>query len=152
MSAGSADTPTIRFYDAKATPSREVVPQQHGDRRVAVHIAIMEWTPERMVAYTRYDPGLILPRHRHASDSLVYILDGEVTIDGRRCPPGTQIVLPKDAPIGPLVAGPEGCTFLESYAGEVTATDLDVADYEKMLGERGITRLNSDHLEPPGKE
>ena len=54
-----------------------------------------------------------------AANSSIYILDGEVEIGGRRCSGGTQIVLPKDAPIGPLIAGPEGCTFIESYAGDV---------------------------------
>ena len=81
MAAQPTDKAEIRFYDAVATPATEVVPQLHdGERKVAVHCRIMEWTPERMVSHTYYDPGLVLPRHSHASDSLIYILDGEVTI------------------------------------------------------------------------
>ncbi len=138
----------IRFYDPMETPVQEAVAQMHGARRVGVHIRVMEWTPERMVAYTRYDPGLVLPRHCHGSDSLVYILDGEVAIDGRSCPAGTQIVLPKGAAIGPLIAGPDGCTFIESYAGDVAARDLDPAEYDALIAERGITVIPKAHLTP----
>src|SRR4051812_40430248 len=142
----------IRFYNPMETPAQEAVAQMHGDRRVGVHIRVMEWTAERMVAYTFYDPGLVLPRHTHGSDSLVYILDGEVTIDGRSCPAGTQIVLPKGAAIGPLIAGPDGCTFIESYAGDVTARDVDPAEYDALIGARGITVIPKAHLKPESGE
>ena len=148
--AGEAPGGGIRFYDPMVTPVQEAVAQMHGDRRIGVHIRVMEWTPERMVAYTRYDPGLVLPRHSHGSDSLIYILDGEVEIGGRRCPAGTQIVLPKNAPIGPLIAGPEGCTFIESYAGDVATNEMDQADYRALLAERGIVPIPKAHLTPDG--
>jgi ChrR-like protein with cupin domain len=148
MSSQPAPRDGIRFYDPMATPVQEAVAQMHGDRRVGVHIRVMEWTPERMVAHTYYDPGLVLPRHSHGSDSLIYILDGEVTIDGRRCPPGTQIVLPKGASIGPLIAGPDGCTFIESYAGDVAARDVDPAEYDALIAQRGITVIPKAHLTP----
>ena len=137
----------IRFYNPLEFAVLEAVPQMHGSRRLSVHCRIMEWTPERMVAHTRYDPGLVLPRHSHASDSLIYILEGEVAIDGRLCGAGTQIVLPKDAAIGPLIAGPEGCTFIESYAGDVTATVLDAEGYERLLADRGISSLGGQDLQ-----
>ena len=57
----------------------------HGDRRASVHIKFLEWTPERFVAYTRYDPGLVLERHGHSSDHLVFVLEGELTVGDRVC-------------------------------------------------------------------
>jgi len=138
----------IRFYDPQDCDVAIGALQQHGERQAAVHCKVMEWTPERMVSLSYYDPGLVLPRHSHASDSLIYILDGEVEIGGRRCTPGTQIVLPKDAPIGPLIAGPEGCTFLESYAGDVTAKVEDHEGFERLCGERGVTMLAGGDLQP----
>jgi hypothetical protein len=143
--------PEIRFYDAKTTPAHEVVAQMHGDRRVGVHCRIMEWNSDRFVSYTRYDPGLVLPRHSHHSDSLIYILDGEVSIDGRSCPAGTQIVLPKGAPIGPLIAGPEGCTFLESYLDDAGSAVEDQAGYDALLVERGIVALPGVQLSMPSR-
>ena len=82
----------------------------------------------------------------------IYILDGEVTIDGRSCGPGTQIVLPKGAAIGPLIAGPQGCTFIESYAGDVTARDVDPAEYDALIAARGITVIPKAHLKPESGE
>jgi hypothetical protein len=127
-----------RFIEVKDVPPREFVAQMHGDRRAGVHCQVMEWNDDRFVAYTRYDPGLVLAKHFHDSDSLVFILEGEVQVGERRCPPGTLIVLEKGVRIGPLIAGPEGCVFLESYAGSVRSTHDDEAAYQAMLAERGI--------------
>ena len=47
-----------------------------------------------------------------------------------------------------MIAGPEGCTFLESYAGDVTATVEDHAGFERLLAERGVTMLAGGDLQP----
>lgn len=145
------DEPRLAFVDADAVPYTEVVAQMHGDRRTSVHVKFLEWTPERFVAYTRYDPGLVLERHGHASDHLVFVLDGELTVGDRVCGPGTLVVLERGAAFGPLIAGPEGCTFLEHYAGDVTPVPVDKEGYAALLAERGIVRLpNLDFDRPPG--
>ena len=46
-------------------PWQEARPQMQGGKRVAVHIKQIQRTPERVVLYTRYDPGLVLERHSH---------------------------------------------------------------------------------------
>jgi hypothetical protein len=139
----------IRFYGMSDAQKQDVVVQMHGDTPVGVQLRIFEWNADRMVAHTHYDPNIVLPRHSHASDTLIYIIDGEVSIDGRSCPAGTQIVLPKDTPLGPLIAGPEGCTFIESYAGDFTATHLDPEGYARLLAERGITPVPTAKLDVP---
>jgi hypothetical protein len=139
----------VRFYTHADAQHQDVVVQMHGDREVGVQLRIFEWNAERMIAHTHYDPDIVLPRHSHASDTLVYILDGEVSIDGRSCPAGTQIVIPKDVPFGPLIAGPEGCTFVESYAGDFTATHHDPEGYARLLDERGITPVPTAALAVP---
>ena len=73
----------------------------HGDRRVGVHLKFLEWTKDRMVAFTYYDPGLILERHAHESDALVFVIEGDVEVGGHPCPPGTLIVLEKGAAVRP---------------------------------------------------
>jgi hypothetical protein len=149
MPEQSPATGSIRFYTQADAQKQGVVVQMHGDREVGVQLRIFEWNAERMVARTHYDPDIVLPRHNHASDTLVYILDGEVSIDGRSCPAGTQIVIPKDVPFGPLIAGPEGCTFIESYAGDFTATHHDQDGYARLLAERGITPVPTAKLDVP---
>lgn len=143
--------PRLAFVHVDDVPSTEVVAQLHGDRRASVHIKFLEWTPERFVAHTRYDPGLVLERHGHASDHILFILEGELTIGDRVCGPGTLVVLERGATFGPLVAGPEGVTFLEHHAGDVTPVPADKEEYHRLLAERGITRLPNPEFErPPG--
>jgi hypothetical protein len=131
----------LRFIHVSEAPPREFLAQMHGDRRVGVYGQILEWNADRFVAYTKYEPGVILARHAHKSDSLIFILEGEVTIGERLCTPGTLIVLEKDTFFGPLIAGPEGCTFLESYAGDVASTHEDEDSYQELLASRGITSI-----------
>jgi hypothetical protein len=149
MPEPAAARDAIRFYDMGDAQHQDVIVQMHGETEVGVQLRIFEWNAERMIAHTHYDPNIVLPRHSHASDTLVYILDGEVSIEGRSCPAGTQIVIPKDVPFGPLIAGPEGCTFLESYAGDFTATHHDQEGYARLLAERGITPVPTAKLEVP---
>jgi len=108
----------LRFIHRSEVAPKEFLAQLHGDRRAVVHGQVLEWNADRFVAYTRYDPGFIIARHAHKSDALIFILEGDVMIGDRNCPPGTLVVLEKDVFFGPLIAGPQGCTFLESYAGD----------------------------------
>ncbi|MFM8303335.1 MAG: cupin domain-containing protein [Actinomycetota bacterium] len=143
--------PALKFVDAAEVPFTEVVAQLHGDRRASVHIKFLEWTPERFVALTRYDPGLVLERHGHASDHLVFVLEGELRVGERVCHPGTLVVLEQGAAFGPLVAGPEGCTFLEHHAGDASPVPVDQVGYEALLAQRGIARLPApEFTRPPG--
>jgi hypothetical protein len=102
-----------------------------------------------MVAFTYYDPGLILERHAHQSDALVFVIEGDVEVGGHPCPPGTLIVLEKGAAFGPLIAGPKGCTFLECYGDDVRPAPVDKDGYFKLLAERGIERLPNPVWEAP---
>jgi hypothetical protein len=137
MENGSPDG-GLRFVQVGDVAPREFLAQMHGERRAVVHGQVLEWNADRFVAYTRYDPGFIIARHAHKSDALIFILEGEVRIGERNCPPGTLVVLEKDTFFGPLVAGPQGCTFLESYAGDVASVHEDEVSYQQMLAARGV--------------
>jgi len=139
----------LRFVHISDVPSKEVVAQMHGERRAGVHLQILEWSPARFVAHTRYDPGLILARHAHKSAALIFILDGEVQVGDRRCSPGTLIVLEKDVFFGPLIAGPEGCVLIETYGADVTSVHEDDVDYKRFLAARGITPVLRVSDAPP---
>jgi len=58
----------------------EVRSQQIGDRRTSVWNRFVDITDDRTVAYTRYDAGVMLPRHSHHADEVIYIIEGEVTV------------------------------------------------------------------------
>ena len=75
--------------------------------------------------YTSYDPDLVLERHGHSSDHVIFILKGSLSVGGTECPPGTMVLLPHGAAFGPLIAGPEGTELIEFYTGEVTPVPAD---------------------------
>lgn len=132
--------PVIRLLDA-LPPTVEVRPQMHGGRRAAVHIRVVEDTPDLRVLYTRYDPGLVVERHSHAGDEVIHVLEGAVVIGDVPCPAGATIVLRKGTPFGPLVAGEEGTVLFEVFIGRGASatTPEDPAGFRELLKSRGIT-------------
>jgi len=133
--------PRLAFVHEADVPWQEVLAQRHGERRVSVHEKFLEWTADRMVVLGRYDAGVVVERHGHASDHLVYVLDGELTIGDQRCPAGTLVVLEHGAVFGPLVAGERGALLFETWAGDPAPVPADKAGYQALLRERGIERL-----------
>lgn len=131
----------------------EVKAQQHhtdsGDRRVSVWEKYLEWTPELMVLYAKYDPGFLTERHGHLSDHIVYVLQGEVTIGDEVCGPGTNVVLDRGAVFGPIEAGPDGALMLEVMMGDPRAVPADREGFERLCAERGITPLPNPPFEAP---
>lgn len=119
----------------------EVRPQLHGDRRVAGHLKIIERSPERVVVYTRYDPGLVIEKHSHLANEVIFVIEGELIIDGRVCPAGTSLVLEKGTPFGPVVAGPQGTVLFECFDGETGHISEDYEGFLRIIEERGITIL-----------
>ena len=149
----SADdrTPRLVFVHEAQVPWQEVLAQRHGERRVSVHEKFLEWTADRMVVLGRYDAGVVVERHGHASDHLVYVLDGDLTIGDRPCPSGTLVVLERGAVFGPLVAGERGALLFETWAGDPAPVPADKAGYTALLRERGIERLAPPKIvRPPG--
>src|SRR5712691_6093822 len=116
-SAQAGSAPRVAFVHIDEVPRNEVIAQMHGARRVSVHEKFLEWNAQRMVVLGRYDPGVVIERHGHASDHLVYVLEGELLVGERRCPPGTLIVLELGAAFGPLIAGASGALLFETWAG-----------------------------------
>ena len=143
--------PRLAFVRADAVPWTEVIAQLHGERRVSVHEKFLEWNAKRMVVLGRYDPHVVIERHGHASDHLVYVLEGELLVGDRPCGPGTLIVLELGAKFGPLIAGPGGAMLFEVWMGDPRPVPGDKAEYYTLLQERGIVRLPNPTFEkPPG--
>jgi hypothetical protein len=141
--------PRLVFVHQDDVPWTEVLAQLHGARRVSVHEKFLEWTPRRMVVLGRYDPGVVIERHGHRSDHLVYVLDGDLVVGDRPCPAGTLVVLEEEATFGPLVAGARGALLLEVWMGDPAPVPADKAEYEALLRARGIVRLPPPAVERP---
>jgi hypothetical protein len=119
----------------------EVRPQICGGRRAAGHLRIIERSPQRVVVHTRYDPGLVIEKHSHLADEVIYVLDGEIRIGDRRCAAGTSLVLERGTPFGPVIAGERGAVLFEVFSGEPGHVSEDPAGFLRMLEERGIRVL-----------
>jgi hypothetical protein len=129
----------------------EVRPQQHGDRRVAGHLKIIEKSPERVVVHTRYDPGLVIERHSHLANEIIFVIDGELHIDGEVCPAGTTLVLEKGTPFGPVEAGAAGAEIFETFDGETGHISLDYEGFLRLLAERDIRLLPETEASLPAQ-
>ncbi|HVN86778.1 MAG TPA: hypothetical protein VMW17_18255 [Candidatus Binatia bacterium] len=147
--ADEPNSPRLAFVHIDDVPWTEVIAQMHGERRVSVHEKFLEWNAKRMVVLGRYDPNVVIERHGHASDHLVYVLEGELMVGDRRCPAGTLIVLEVGAKFGPLIAGERGALLFETWAGDPRPVPDDKQAYYALLKEKGIVRLPNPRFSKP---
>ena len=145
----TTQAPRLAFVHMDDVPWTEVIAQLHGERRVSAHEKFLEWTSQRMVVLGRYDPHVVIERHGHKSDHLVFVLEGDLMVSDRHCPRGTLIVLELGAVFGPLVAGEKGALLFETWAGDPAPVPADKEGYYALLAERGITRLTPPKIERP---
>lgn len=139
-------TADLKFLHIDDFPEREVKAQMHGTRRVGVHLRFLEQTPTRAFNYCRYDAGMTLEVHGHASDHALFIVKGSLRVGDVECTPGMLIVLEHGAAFGPLVAGPDGTELLEIYGGDMRPVPSDPEGFAKLLAERGIVPVPAaDH-------
>lgn len=151
-----ARAPRLAIVHDEAVPFTEVIAQEHttpaGVEHRSVHEKFLEWNHDRMIVIGRYDPGIVLERHGHSSDHVIYVLEGELWVGEHHCPRATLIVLEEGAVFGPLIADPEvGCLLFETWLDDVTPLPADKAGYQALLSSRGIVRLpNPAFVSPPG--
>jgi hypothetical protein len=141
--------PELRITRVDDVPWQEVKAQAHGDRRVSVWEKYLEWSPTLMVLYARYDAGMLIERHEHRSDHIVYVLEGEIRVGDELCTAGTNLVLEKGAAFGPIEAGPEGALLLEVMMGDPRAVPADREGFEALCAARGITPLPNPPIDAP---
>ena len=109
--------PELRFTHTDDLEWQEVraLEDQNGNC-VSAREKFLEFTENRLSQYAEWDPGMVVHRHGHNSEQIVFVIAGEITIDGRLCTPGTFMVLEQGASMGPMIAGPNGVTLFESLA------------------------------------
>ena len=100
-----SEGPRLAFRHIEEEQWFEVKAQMHGDKRVSVWEKYLEWTPERLCLYARYDPGMVIEKHSNMSDHVVYVLEGEITIGDKLCTKGMHVTLEKGAQFGPIIGG-----------------------------------------------
>jgi hypothetical protein len=92
---------------------------------------------------------MMIHKHGHNSDHVVFVLEGEMSCGEERCTPGMHITLPQGEAFGPFVAGPEGVVLFEVMMGDPRSWPADPAGFEKLLAEKGAKRLPNPPIELP---
>jgi hypothetical protein len=138
-----------RFTRLDDLPWQEVRRQQHGDRTVSVREKWLEFSPQYLSLYARWDPGMIVHAHGHNSDHVVFVIEGEMTCGDVRCGPGTHIALDRGDTFGPFVAGPEGVVLFEVMMGDPRSFPADPAGFDALLADRGVRQLPNPPIDMP---
>lgn len=141
--------PEPRFRHMDTLPWQEVRAQQHGARRASVREKWLEFTPQILTLYARWDPGMVVHRHGHNSDHLVFVIEGEMLCGEVRCTRGMHVWLPRGAALGPLIAGPQGVELFEVMLGDPRSWPADPEGFAKLLAERGIEQLPNPPIDMP---
>lgn len=103
--------------------------------------------PGFLSAYVHYESGMVVRRHGHRSNHVVFVLGGGAWIGGDWCTAGTHFHVPLGAAFGPIVAGPEGVTCWELSFGEFGGWGDQPELYEREIAARGVTPLPDPPLE-----
>lgn len=97
----------------------EVQRQRNADGTVSV--VREKWPiirPGFLSAHVLYEPGMVVRRHGHRSNHLVFVLGGEGRLGDLDVASGTHTHVPLGAAFGPIVAGPDGLNCWELSFGE----------------------------------
>jgi hypothetical protein len=145
--------PIFRHLDDDDVQFMNVRAQRNADGTVS-HVrekwlAIGQDTPY-LSLYAEYDPGMIVRRHGHHCNHVVFVLAGSARFGDRECPAGTHIELPEGAAFGPCVAGPEGVTFFEVMMGDPRSWGDQPELFEQELAAVGAEALPHPELTFPG--
>jgi hypothetical protein len=118
--------------------------QQQRNADGSVSVIREKWPifrPDFLSAYVHYEPGMVVRRHGHRSNHIVFVLDGGATIGGEWCTAGTHFHVPLGAAFGPIIAGPEGVTCWELSFGEFGGWGDQPELYEQAIAELGVTPM-----------
>jgi anti-sigma factor ChrR (cupin superfamily) len=58
------------------------------ERRPGVHWKLLFEDGDRRTVLVRYEPGAVIPRHRHLGDEQIFVLDGSVSDETGTCAAG----------------------------------------------------------------
>ncbi len=103
--------------------------------------------PGFLSAHVHYEPQMIVRRHGHRSNHVVFVLGGGGRIGDESCEAGTHIHVPLGAAFGPIVAGPEGLTCWELSFGEFGGWGDQPELYEREMTASGASPLPDPPLD-----
>jgi anti-sigma factor ChrR (cupin superfamily) len=99
--------PTSLYIDVAGRPWQE--------RRPGVHWKVLWEEGDRKAVLMRYDPGAVIPRHRHLGDEQIWVIEGSVSDDTGTCTAGNYARRPPGCVH--TVSSPGGALVLAVMSG-----------------------------------
>lgn len=141
--------PEVKFRHADDEKWHEVRALKQGSRRMVVREKWLEFSPKFLTLHAKWDAGMMIHKHGHNSDHILYVLEGEMTCGDVRCTKGMHVTLEHGAAFGPFIAGPDGVELFEVMMGDPRSWAADPEGFEKLLAERGVEKLPNPPIELP---
>ena len=141
--------PEARFRHADDEKWQEVRAIEIDGRRAVVREKWMDFTPGFLSLYAKWDPGMMIHKHGHNSDHVVFVAEGEMQCGDVRCTAGMHITLEHGAAFGPFIAGPEGVTLFEVMMGDPRSWPADREGFDRLLALKHAKRLPNPPIELP---
>ena len=85
---------------------------------------------------SRYQPGVVFPRHTHRCMEQGYVLEGECEYQGKILGPGTHIIFPAGCEHGPFKVGDKEWVALWIYPGLSGLEEMvpEIKEYLESIG------------------
>jgi hypothetical protein len=141
--------PGVRFRHLDQEKWQEVRAVEIDGRRASVREKWLEFTPNALSLYAEWDPGMMIHKHGHNSDHVVFVISGEMTCGDVVCTAGMHITLDKGTAFGPFVAGPEGVVLFEVMMGDPRSWPADPEGFEKLLADHSARKLPNPEIDMP---
>ena len=145
--AREAKQPKFRHADEEKWHEVRAVELPTG--RASVWEKWLEFTPSFLCLHAKWDPGMMIHKHGHNSDHVLYVLEGSMTCGEVECTKGMHITLEHGVAFGPFVAGPRGVELFEVMMWDPRSWPADPPGFEKLLIEKGAKRLPNPPIELP---
>jgi len=138
-----------RFSHLDDMKWQDVRSVRQGDRVMFVREKWLDFSPEFLSLYAKWDPGMIVQPHGHNSNHVVFVLEGEMTCGDVACTKGTHIALDQGDTFGPFVAGANGVELFEVMMGDPRSWPADPEGFAVLLAEKRAVKLPDPAIELP---
>jgi len=141
--------PQVKFRHMEEEKWHEVRAIELPTGPVMVREKWLEFSDKCLSLVARWDPGMMIHKHGHNSEHVLYVISGSMHCGDVECTPGMHITLEQGASFGPFVAGPEGVELFEVMMGDPRSFPADNEGFDKLLHEKGAKRLPNPPIELP---
>ena len=141
--------PELRFRHLDGEKWQEVRALEIDGRRASVREKWLDFTPGFLSLYAEWDPGMMVHKHGHNSDHVVFVIEGDIMCGDVYCPAGTHIALDQGDTFGPFIAGPNGAVMFEVMMGDPRSFAADPEGWEQLLAARDVQQLPNPPIDMP---